>query len=114
VPPVREVRVYPDEDQWAYALVEDDEVLETHEADDQRSAFAGARAIGGHETIELFDADGNPVGTAKKPGCRVVVLRRDGSEYGELEPAESTAGGTPIRVSIEPVIETSEATEMKD
>jgi hypothetical protein len=44
--------------------------------------------------------------------CRVVLLREDGSEYGELDAAPSTGGGAPQIVNLSPAGDNSEAPDL--
>lgn len=76
--------------------------------EDRKSAIAEARAAAGGTSEELFDANGKLAGTVETPGARVVLMRPDGSEYGELQAPPGNPDGAQ-RLSITPATQEGEA-----
>lgn len=83
---------------WGWRKRVDDQVVDGASCETRREAIDAARAARGDELVTLTRADGSEAGTARLGGgMRIVLLRGDGSEYGELDPAETS--GTAVRVS---------------
>ena len=100
---------------WRWRIRNDDDsTQQVNTANDRSEAIAAARAAAGGERTELFDANGESYGFAvKPPSMRVVLLRSDGSLYGELDPAPSSGDGTPQIVTIDPT-QTTDTSEQID
>lgn len=78
----------------------------------RKDALTEVRTLNGDEVLSLVNADGETVGTTtqrRKEALRVVLLRLDGSLYGELDCGPSPATGPPQRVTLTPAIESGEA-----
>lgn len=76
--------------------------------DNRHDAIEGARAEGGAEEVTVTRVSGAKETHLTPPVIRIVLLRRDGTEVGELDPPPSEAG--PVQqITLAPVAETSEA-----
>lgn len=78
----------------------------------RKDAITEARTQNQDEVLSLVNAAGETVGktTIRKPDAlRVVLLRLDGSLYGELDHGP-LSGGTPHRITLTPATESGEAT----
>lgn len=106
-----QIEVFPDGGKWRWREVTANGKAGDHSGADSRSeTIRKARdAAGVVPSVELFDADGNSHGMSpKRPGhVRVVLLREDGSEYGELD-AGPSAGSEQMAV-VEAAGESSKA-----
>lgn len=92
-----QIEVFPDAGKWRWR-----ERDEKGKAGDQSGADSRSETIRKArdaaevaQPVELFDAEGNSHGLSpKRPGrARVVLLRDDGSEYGELDSGPSAGSG---------------------
>lgn len=109
-----QIEVVPFEDgTWNWRVRVDGSVAEEGDGGHTRAdAVAAARAYNGDEELTLTRADGSAAGKERRrrpEALRVVLLRVDGSEYGELDPAPSTATGPPHEVTLTPAGEMGEA-----
>jgi hypothetical protein len=103
--------VFPDGEKWSYRVRSED-----GKAGKQGKTFAGradaiaaAKEARGDKQEELFRADGSPAATIESRGPEaIVLLRPDGSVYGELSHAVR-AGGKPQVVAITPAVENTKA-----
>lgn len=87
-------------------------VDEFHGYEARSHTLAEVRAMNGDETLEVRRTNGQLVRTIRdrKPDAlRVVLLRLDGSLYGELDPPPSNATGEPHRITLTPATESGEA-----
>lgn len=78
----------------------------------RKDALTEARTQNQDEVLFLVNAAGKTVGTTtvRKPDAlRVVLLRLDGSLYGELDTGPSPATGPPQHVTLTPATEAGEA-----
>lgn len=104
-----EIHVRPREDgTWdVYATDRSDE---TGNFDTRSEAIAAAREANGRKAVTVTDEDGNNVGSGFVGGkLRVVLLRPDGSEYGELDPPASESSGPIKQVTLTPAVESHAA-----
>ena len=105
-----EIHVRPYED-GSWAFYRSDETPKPFgEIETRAEAIKAAREFNGRKPVTVTDADGNAVGNAELPGrLRIVLLRKDGSEYGELDAAAS-APGTPTQViNLTPATDSNDA-----
>ena len=103
--------VFPEGEQWSYRYRTEQGKAEGRGENfaTRSEAIAAAKAARGDKNEELFRADGSAVGNAVTRGPEaIVLLRPDGSVYGELDHEERT-GGTPQRVTLTPANEKTEA-----
>jgi hypothetical protein len=108
---VDQIEVYPQKDKWYWRRREGKSIAAKCRASgyaDRAEAIAEARKERGGE-VNLVDDDGKKVGRASLGGLRVVLLRADGSEYGELDAPASSSNGQAQRVTLTPAGETSKA-----
>lgn len=106
--------IVPSEDgTWAWQKRIDGVITDGESGFELRAdALAIARDLNGDEVLDLRRADGELVRQQrerKSDALRVVLLRLDGSEYGELDPPPSPATGEPHRVTLTPATESGEA-----
>jgi hypothetical protein len=112
-----EIQIYPTEDnQWSWRKVEDGEKTEQGDAyDDRSTAIEQGRASRGEEGVSIVK-DGETIGQGSIGGQgRVVLLRKDGSEYAELDPPASVNQdpNEVHRITIGAVEEGSEAQDIE-
>lgn len=97
-----QIEVFPDGGKWRWRERDaDGKAGDDSGADTRSETIRKARnAAEVEERVELFDGDGNSHGLSpKRPGrVRVVLLRNDGSEYGELDAGPSAGRGQSARV----------------
>lgn len=108
---MEQVEIKPEGGQWTWRHVDDDKTeVASGSCEDRTTAIAeGRKAAGGRRVMQTDTETGEEVGETQLPTtCRVVLLRPDGSEYGELDPGPQ-ADGPAQEVDIEPV-ETNEGT----
>ena len=109
-----QIEVVPNKDgTWNWRSRSGGKIVEKGKGYENRAdAIAAAREGRGDATFTLTDDAGNVVGTTRaSAGPRIVLLRLDGSEYGELDPPAS--GGTQAQlVSITPAGSTNEAVKL--
>jgi hypothetical protein len=113
---VDQIEVFPQDDgRWNWQKRIDGDVQETGNGyQDRSSAIEAARAGRGDEVLNLVRDDGSVAGTtrvSRGEGLRVVLLRADGSEYGELDPAGSPSP-TATLLTLTPAGTTSEAVRL--
>lgn len=101
-----EVQVIPTKSGTWHVAVDGTQSRTSHE--DRAAAIAAAREAAGARDEQVFDGEGTAVGTVHYDGCRVVLMRVDGSEYAELDPAPGDPTNAQ-RISITPADSTSEA-----
>lgn len=104
-----QIEVFPEGDKWYYRehTAAGGYRNKSDSFDDRGSAIAGARGEASVPAVEeLYNAGGEPRGISpKRPGAlRVVLLRADGSEYGELD-AGPSAGGEALTAQVETATE---------
>lgn len=109
---VDQIEVLPLEDgTWEWRKRIDDRIVASvggKEAS-RSEAIAAARSARGDEEVQLVRGDGSTAGTARiGGGLRVVLLRSDGSEYGELDHGSSV--GQAQAITLASVDETTGAT----
>lgn len=80
--------------------------------DTRREAIDAARREGGAEEVRIVREDGSEETVTSTPNCRVVLMRPDGSEYGELNPAPSSSGPAQT-ITLNPASERTEAAELE-
>jgi hypothetical protein len=112
--------VYPeangdDPPTWNWRLRADDRTKSKGDGYAERgAAIAAAREANGAQVVNLTRDDGSSAGVAKLPGkLRVVLLRLDGSEYGELDGPVGTSA-TPQVVTLTPVEVSDTAQQVQD
>jgi hypothetical protein len=76
--------------------------------EDRASAVTAGRIEGGAEEVTVTRGSGVPETYFTPPSCRVVLLRQDGSEVGELDPAPGD-GEVGQRITLTPVGSNEEA-----
>lgn len=93
--------VFPSDDGWGWRL--DD--IEDRGYESRGEAYAAARAHRGDRSEPVYkqvDGEFVEVGVDEQRGPEaIVLLRPDGSVYGELSHAVGDSGATPQRVSID-------------
>jgi len=100
-----------DDGSWRVDLRQEDAVKKGAEFEIRREAIQAAREANGTRDLTVSDENGRPVSTVRQYGpLRVVLLRPDGSEYGELDHAQGT-GGYPQYVNLTPAPLTDQARE---
>jgi hypothetical protein len=105
-----QIEVLPTEDGWIWRKRLGDEVVVNGDPVVTRSeAIEAARTANGSEKLERRRTDGSLHGIEyTQGGLRVVLLRRDGSEYGEIDRPPSTGGNSQI-LNLTPAVETDDA-----
>lgn len=102
---ITQVEVFPAGDpigsEWAYSVKPGEEASNPFPT--RAEAIEAARYAAGQRIEKLYRSDGTVYGEARTPGARVVLLRPDGSEYGELDPPPSAATGPPQVIQLEPL-----------
>lgn len=111
---VEQFEVFPLEDgKWIWQHRVGGDVVESGKPVSSRAdAYAGAQEARGDVVTPLLHMNGSPAGEARTRGPqRIVLLRKDGSLYGELD-HELKAGGPAQHVSIVPASDHGEAVEI--
>jgi hypothetical protein len=105
-----EIRIKPTEDgRWNWHRAEGDDVTGRGPGFDVRSAcIEAARTEGGAERVTVTRASGLKEDLITPARCRIVLLRLDGSEVGELDPPPGD-GSAPVSVTLTPPTSTEEA-----
>jgi hypothetical protein len=100
---MEEIRIKPTEDgRWNWHRSEDDEVIGEGPGFDVRAAcIEAARTEGGAEKISVTRESGLVEDLITPARCRIVLLRIDGSEVGELDPPPGD-GSAPVTVTLTP------------
>jgi len=112
---MEEIRVIPtDEAGWYWARVKDDDEVRRAAGtfDDRATCITAARAEGGAEPITITRGDGASETLTTAPLCRIVLLRADGSEVGELDAAPGD-GDIVHRITLAPAVEANEGEEVE-
>lgn len=92
-----QINVAPDKDAtWKYERVDEDGSASEGESGfaDRGECIAAARTAGGAEEVKVTRGENEPEIYTTPPTCRVVLLREDGTEVGELDaaPGEGEVG----------------------
>lgn len=106
--------VFPVDGEWSYQyrFAHGDTQERGQNYPTRSEAIAACKVARGDVDEELFRADGTSLGHAVSRGREaIVLLRPDGSLYGELDHEERQATGAAQRVSIKPA---GEQTEVND
>jgi hypothetical protein len=111
---MEEIRIVPSEDgKWNWEHVVDGEVTTGPGFDDRTACIAAGRGEGGAEEIKIIRASGAEEIQSTPPTCRVVLLRVDSSEYGELDAAPGS-GGVGQTITLMPASEDMAAVDLED
>lgn len=110
---MEQIEIYPAGGQWYWRHVNEDGSSQDSEpyADRNEAIAEGRRRVGGESVDLISKVTGEKVGEQRtRTGCRVVLLREDGSEYGELDPPPSSdeQQENAQNVTLEPASEASE------
>lgn len=104
------IEVYPQDESgssWGWRETDGDGAADGFE--NRRDAIAAARKYAGAGEVQLVE-DGKVTGTARREANqRIVLVRYDGSEVGELDRQPSTGGGPPQVINLTPASEASDA-----
>jgi hypothetical protein len=105
-----QINVAPDKDgRWNWQHVDDNgEATDGPGFDDRGSAIAAGRAEGCAEEVTVTRGNGERETHFTPPACRVVLLRADGSEVGELDPAPGD-GSVGQTITLTPATEEGDA-----
>ncbi|HYJ22614.1 MAG TPA: hypothetical protein VEW07_11410 [Solirubrobacterales bacterium] len=110
-----QINIAPDEKgRWNWERVEDGgAVTEGPGFDDRSEAIAAGRAEGGAEEVTVTRGGGDPETYFTPPTCRVVLLRADRSEVGELDSAPGD-GSVGQSITLTPVTEDGESVDLEE
>ncbi|RJQ08786.1 MAG: hypothetical protein C4558_07465 [Dehalococcoidia bacterium] len=107
-----QIEVLPVKDKWAWQRRGDDGKVEGKPKvfDTRAQSIVAAREAAGEERETLYNNDGDPVAERRVSGERVVLLREDGSEYGQL--AAPRVSDKPQLVTLPVAAEADEAGDL--